>query len=160
MRERYLFYSPFFSGGQSTCVRHRCSINTCWWKEVLRKGGNLMSNPHPGETPWESWPRAMAWWAFWDLNMPHTYILSKFLLLGILKLKKKSSDRKYADLIVINQNPSQHSIPGNYYKLIRVEKGAENLVAICNVGLNILFSWPSNLELFYNRHTHFSTIWR
>lgn len=33
-----------------------------------------------------------------------------------------SSDRKCVDLITINQNPSQHSTPGNYYQLTGIDE--------------------------------------
>ena len=88
------------------------------WREV----GNLRNLFSRG-TPWEAHPKAIALLAFWRY-MPHILLFSPNS--HCLNFEDffffYSSDRKYVDLIVISQNPAQHSTPGNWYWLIRVDE--------------------------------------
>lgn len=54
-----------------------------------------------------------------------------------------SSDRKFIDLVAINQNSSQHSTPGSFYQLtgvsVRVKTISNVMIAIFNKAWYYIF---------------------
>ena len=123
MRVRVLFCSSFYLWW--LCVWHASAlrIRVCSWQEgLLERGGESQKPVLQGNTLGSA-PQSHSFISFLEIHASHIAFFSKFSLFELWRFFFfYSSDRKYVDLIVISQNPAQHSTPGNWYWLIRVDE--------------------------------------